>query len=306
MLRVVSALTGIPYVLHLQDIHPEGAAAIGRVGRGRRFSWLQRADAWACRGAARLATLSDDMAATLRERGGTLPPIDVINNAPLRIDAPSTASLPALLRREPDCPLLLFAGNVGEFQGLDRLVRAAVRLAGRRRFHLVFLGAGAARQRLQRLAGDELGRTIAFLPHVPPEAAAAAMAQADYGVVSLHEGVYRCAFPSKSMMYLAAGCPLLALVEPESELARTVRAADLGCAAAGLTEQDAYEALDRACATAARWTPAERARLQAEGERLYGEPRMLAAWASVFELAAAAAPRLRRAATRTSSAREAA
>jgi glycosyltransferase involved in cell wall biosynthesis len=246
------------------------------------------------------------MADALRSRGGTLPPIDVINNAPLRIDSPSAAHLPAPLQRTPDCPLLLFAGNVGEFQGLDRLVRAAVRLAGPRRFRLVFLGAGAARQRLQRLAGDELGRSIVFVPHVPAEAAAAAMAQADYGVVSLHEGVYRCAFPSKSMMYLSAGCPLLALVEPESELTRTVRTADLGCAADGLTEQHVYDALDRACDTAARWTPAERARLRAAGERLYGERRMLAAWASVFEQAAAGSPALQRESACASSAREAA
>ena len=45
---------------------------------------------------------------------------------------------------------------------------------------------------------------------------------ADLGVVSLRPGVISSAYPSKTMTYLRHGCPILAFVEPESELATMV------------------------------------------------------------------------------------
>ena len=46
----------------------------------------------------------------------------------------------------------------------------------------------------------------------------------DLGVVCLNRGVINAAYPSKTMAYLRNGCPVLALVEQHSELARMIRA----------------------------------------------------------------------------------
>ncbi len=54
-----------------------------------------------------------------------------------------------------------------------------------------------------------------------------AMRKSDLGIV-MRSDLYRVAYPSKTMNYLLAGCPVLATIEPESELARIIVENDLG------------------------------------------------------------------------------
>jgi colanic acid biosynthesis glycosyl transferase WcaI len=46
--------------------------------------------------------------------------------------------------------------------------------------------------------------------------------------VSLAPNIIRVAYPSKTMTYLELGCPLLAVVETDTELARLIRNHDIG------------------------------------------------------------------------------
>ena len=65
-----------------------------------------------------------------------------------------------------------------------------------------------------------------------------AMTEADLAVVSLAPGLINSAYPSKTVMYLETGCRLLAVVEPESELASLVADHDLGAVASpGVVEE---------------------------------------------------------------------
>ena len=180
-------------------------------------------------------------------------------------------------------PLFLFAGNLGDFQALDLVVEAARLLARRREFRLVFLGAGVAKARLIAAAGDQLDRTIHFLPYAAPETAVAAMRRADFGIVSLAPDVYRYAYPSKSMTYLAAGSPLVAIVEPASELARTVLERRLGYVAAEHSAAAIAQAMEQACDRRHQWTPDRRRDLMAACHELLGEKRMLDQWMQLLE-----------------------
>ena len=72
------------------------------------------------------------------------------------------------------------------------------------------------------------------------------MQQADLAIISLASGVYHVAYPSKSMMYLAAGCPILAIVESDSELAQTVVQRQWGYVTRSFEPADIAEAIRRA------------------------------------------------------------
>ena len=54
------------------------------------------------------------------------------------------------------------------------------------------------------------------------------IASADLALVSLKPGIYRAAYPSKTLTYLGLGVPILAMIEPESELAQTLHIRRLG------------------------------------------------------------------------------
>jgi colanic acid biosynthesis glycosyl transferase WcaI len=277
-LRLIYLLKGTPYIYHCQDLHPESAALAGDLKRGWLYRLLERCDSAACRRARRVVVLSQDMAEALKARGLPTTNISVINNPPLEIDITAPPALPPPLDEPVDCVRFLFAGNIGRFQGLERLVAAARLVAGRVPFQLVFMGEGVARRELIALAGDLLGRRIIFLPHQSLETAIAAMRVCDFGVVSLSANVYRFAYPSKSIMYLSAGCPLLALVEPESELAKTIERYGLGYVAASRSVAHIAETILKAVAGRGKWTPERRSQIEQVCRELYDQKRMLAAW----------------------------
>ncbi|MEX0642664.1 MAG: glycosyltransferase family 4 protein [Pirellulales bacterium] len=277
-LRLIRKLRGTPYIYHCQDLHPESAAQAGDLGRSWLYRLLLRWDTSACRNAQRVVVLSQDMAESLEQRGLATANVSVINNPPLSVDSATQPILPSPLDETTDAVRFLFAGNLGRFQSLDRLVAAAHVVPEHVCFQLIFMGEGDAKHALIAQAGNLLGRRIIFVPHQPVETALAAMRECDFGVVSLLAEVYRYAYPSKSMMYLSAGCPLLALIEPESELSRTVEQHELGYVAASHSIADIAEAMVRAVGESGRWTPQRRDSVAQTCQRIFGQSQMLAAW----------------------------
>jgi colanic acid biosynthesis glycosyl transferase WcaI len=298
-LRMIKMLTGTPYVYHCLDVHPEAAALVGDVRQTWLQRFLRRLDTSTCRHAERVVVPSHDMATALAARGLSLQNVVVIHHPATTFGRsandewlvssdtePAVSSiLGARCRSTPGTPFpdrnvtrFLFAGNLGRFQGLEQIVEAARMLATKGQVQVIFMGDGAVKQRLIELAGDLAGGQIQFLPHQSAEAAFDAMRECDYGIVSLQPDVYRYAYPSKTAAYLAAGCPLLAVVEPESELARMIRRHDMGYVAASHAAVDIASALALAACERDLWSPARRLGIARLANDTFGESRMLAAW----------------------------
>jgi len=229
--RLIKAVRGVPYVYHCQDLHPESGRAAGLLAGGLRYRLLKGIDTGNCRAAKLVVTLSPDMMRTLVERGIDRERIVVINNfildaGPEPAGGPSPVATTA--RLNPDDFVVLFAGNLGRYQALDQVMAAARLLADEPGIRFLFMGEGTAKADLQRQAGDLVGRTVFFSPFQPLPVAVRAMEEADLALVPLGRGVHKVAYPSKTMMVLAAGCPVLAVVEPGSSLAQTVNEHGLG------------------------------------------------------------------------------
>ena len=231
--RVAARLSGARFWYHCMDLHPEIGRLSGDFAHPVVYRALERIEAANCRAADAVIVLSDDMADAVRERPGCAEAnVVVINNFSLPGDesAAAVAALPAELQRTGRMRVL-FAGNVGRFQGLETAVDAMGLLAdsGRDDVELVIMGEGVASDDLKRdVRTRGLDGCVRFVPHQPVDVAKAAMAQADLGLVSLVPDIYRYAYPSKTMTYLEQGCPLLLCVEPESQLARMVRSEQIG------------------------------------------------------------------------------
>lgn len=217
---IASKLTGARLIYHCMDIHPEIGKISGEFSNTLIFKTLLKLDSWTCQRADPVVVLSKDMEKALRLRpGGACFTIKVLNNFSLPVEKILPKDLPF------DWPssafTLLFAGNVGRFQGLDTLVEAMGKLRHRQDIEVVIMGDGVAKHSLQ-LSAKKLGARIKFVGHQPIEVAKAAMRRANVCFVSLTADVYRYAYPSKTMTYLEQGCPLVVAVEPESELALDV------------------------------------------------------------------------------------
>ncbi|GGD30097.1 glycosyltransferase family 4 protein [Sinisalibacter lacisalsi] len=241
---LAARLTGARFIYHMQDIHPEVSTySGGRLGRGLPAQILRWLDNQTLRRAFAIVTLSEDMAETLRARGLGALPIHIINNPPLDADGEAVAP-PADLRKHDGTVRVIFAGNLGRFQNLPLLAEGvALCFDDHPELELMFMGHGVALPELNACWGDH--PQVRFAPFLPFAQARGIIADADVGLVSLSPNIYRVAYPSKIATYHKLGLRILALVEPESQLARDLERCGEGAVPAAATPPAIAVALER-------------------------------------------------------------
>lgn len=218
------------FIYHCMDIHPEIGKISGEFKNPMIFKLLLKMDTWSCNNAEKVIVLSKDMEYSLLKRLGNIRNnINIINNFSLT-DANSTNKvlLSKQYKKGKGKFRILFAGNIGRFQMLESFIDAMHLLVDLPQLELVFLGEGTALNLLKKRAGKKLGTSIKFFPHQDISSARMIMAESNLGIVSLLPDIYHYALPSKTMTYLAEGCPLLVTVEPESDLVKFITKHNIG------------------------------------------------------------------------------
>lgn len=228
LLRVARCFRRFKIVYHCQDIHPESMSINGNLKRQWVYNSLRKIDAGNVVKSDLVVTLSDDMKDTIASRPCEVDNVKVINN--FILDDIPLLQEPA--KKADGAPYkLLFAGGLGRFQNLEALTQLAIELVKNDLAVVTFMGDGPVRPLMERMVRDSgLQDQIKFPGHRPLSDAIKAMQAADFGLVSLTPGVDKVAYPSKTIMYLAAGLPCLAFVSPSSSLGRMLKENDLGAA----------------------------------------------------------------------------
>jgi len=228
---LAARLIGARFVYHMQDIHPEVSLySGGGMGRGiilKLARWLDNAT---LRRAHRVVVLSEDMRDTILARGvAQAEKIFVINNFLPKV-LPSETGIEAPILSD-GALRIIFAGNIGAFQGLEAVIEAAQRTSDLPDVHYWLVGDGSAKQRLVEKAGALTDQTIFFHPFVPQAMALEMIRTAEVALVALSPQIFRVSYPSKVLTYLALGTPILAIVEEESALAQMIKKEEIGAVA---------------------------------------------------------------------------
>ncbi|QEG22331.1 glycosyltransferase family 4 protein [Mariniblastus fucicola] len=240
--RFICLFSRSKYLYHCQDLYPETVVASGLLKKKWLESLSRSIDLKNCRKAVAVVVLSEDMKTTVLNRDPKLDNVHVINN--FIIDQfDETVSISDDLKASSESFRVLFAGNLGRFQNLDKLMDAAHRLADQSEIQFWFVGDGALKNHLVEASGTLLNRTVFFRPFLPLKEVMVVISESQLGIVSLNPGVVYCAFPSKTMSYLESGCRLLLLVEPESELAGFVSDNELGTVCKHATAESLVDAV---------------------------------------------------------------
>ena len=225
--RVIGLFRRTRYIYHCMDLYPEVALVSGLI----KMKWVSKfaaaVDRRNCKKAIAVVVLSTDMLDTIHKRGLPDTNVYVINNFVINSLDPE-AQVPEFFKQTQDKFRVLFAGNIGRFQSLDTIVSAAQLLGSNQDIEFWFVGSGVMVDSLKEQSQDLLGKTIFFHPHLPIETVMSVIAQAHLGIVSLSPGIIECAYPSKTMSYLEAGCKLLVMVEKDADIARFVKAEKIG------------------------------------------------------------------------------
>jgi glycosyltransferase involved in cell wall biosynthesis len=280
--RFISALTAIPYIYHCQDIHPESALAAGYLKKNVLYSLLRRVDTAACNNASAVVTLSHDMANTLIVRGVKPNRIMIRNNLMTDVFEKCDVVPDGFPARNNDDLLLLYAGNIGKFQGIDNIIEAARILRSEENIKFAFMGSGIALNDIKRQAAEMIDKTVFFVPYQSTHIAANAMRRADFGIVSLQKGIYRVAYPSKTMAYLAEGCPFISIVEDESILAEETTAQGFGYSCRPADPQKLAEVILLARKDKDMWRKRRR-EIRERAHRQYGREEALEFWSALMD-----------------------
>jgi glycosyltransferase involved in cell wall biosynthesis len=219
--RFVSSILKKKYIYYIQDVHPECLYYSGTIKNKYFFWFLKHLDRMNVDKSAATVTLSSDMKEELISRGCQPEKIFIVNN-PAQSEFRSVEHINLPKEFPVDKFVILFAGNIGRFQNLDLIVESAKFLRHNDQIVFVFMGNGTAKDELEKQAGDCVGKNIIFIPYQKPEVAGKAMQTARLGLVSLKPEITRFAYPSKIPTLLCHGCPILALVEEKSELAKMI------------------------------------------------------------------------------------
>ena len=217
---IYSGLRNVPWVFHIQDLQVEAAVRLG-ILKGRLYSILYQIEAFLLRHATRVSTISEAMRRRLIQKG-----VDASRAwlFPNWSDISFVRPLPHNnnFRRELEIGdhevLIMYAGNMGEKQGLELVIQAADRLRREQQIKFVLVGAGAARSRLERLAEDLRLQNVLFLPVQPLGRLPEMLASADIHLVVQRREAADLVMPSKLTNILAAGRPSIATADPGTAL----------------------------------------------------------------------------------------
>lgn len=249
---------GAPLVFNIQDIFPDAAVASGAITDPRVVRALSALELATYRRSDAVTVLSEDLAVNVRAKLGRPEGIGR-RGRPARPDRPLVEVIPnfadvtaitpgrrdTAYRREHDLgdrTVVMYAGNVGWSQPLGLVIDAARRHRHDDTVVFVINGNGGARAELEHEAAGL--PNLRFVDFQPQARLAEVLASADLHLVLLRSGLASASVPSKLYSILAAGRPVLASVDPRTEVERVLDDSGGGVAVDSAHPMAFHDALD--------------------------------------------------------------
>ena len=219
-----------PLVIVSEDVFPEIATALGRLRNPLVVGTLRRIVRFGLRRADRVVAIGETMRERLLAKGTPTGRIRVIPNW---VDTQAISPRPRdnAWARENGLEgsfVVMHSGNVGHAQDLDTLIHSAALLRDIEDLVIVVIGLGARHAEISALAERLAPGNVRFLPYQPRERLPESLSSADVHVVGLARGLAGYVVPSRVYGILAAGRPVIAAVDADSETAKVVADAECG------------------------------------------------------------------------------
>ena len=235
-------LRSVPLWLHLQDLQVDMANQLGMLTNQKFLKILYAVERFILRRCTAVSVISEGMVRKVADKRILNFPALLFPNwvdegyiRPL----PRAASLRAELGLHDTDKVILYAGSLGEKQGLDLIIEAARSFAARPEVKFLIFGVGGIRTKLADLAQAYHLTNVAFHPLQPYEKLSALLATADVHLVLQRKSASDLVLPSKLTGILAAGGRAVVSAVPGTTLYDVVAKHQMGI----LIEPESLEAL---------------------------------------------------------------
>lgn len=218
--RLAAWLARAPGFLHIQDFEIDAAFALGIVSGGRWRRMALAMESCLLRRFDRVSSITPAMVARLAEKGVAAERCLLFPNW---VDTSTIRPAASGLRQQLGLPatavVALYAGNMGEKQGVETLTDVARALSGTT-VHLLLAGAGAS---APRLAAATSGMAqVHWLPIQPAARLNDLLNAADIHLLPQRADAADLVMPSKLAFMLASGRPVIAGADPGTAVARAI------------------------------------------------------------------------------------
>jgi glycosyltransferase involved in cell wall biosynthesis len=225
----VARMSGCPFVYNIRDLYPDMAVGGNIVQPSHWVDRWERMHRRALKQADRVIVLGEDMRNRILSKGVSPDRVVVVRDGTTFPAAMPSLDDPVVQEIRSGFPFVaLHAGNLGFYGAWQTLLKAAEILRNENT-GLVFIGDGANRAALQSSA--TASPNVRFLPFRPAEQIPHVMMAGDVHIVTVRRGLEGIVVPSKLYSILAAGRPVLAVADPESDAVRIVRESGCGISA---------------------------------------------------------------------------
>ncbi|MEO2223854.1 glycosyltransferase family 4 protein [Priestia megaterium] len=224
------------HLYNIQDFNPEQAAAVNYSNK-LIFEVARKIDKINCQFADKVVVVGNDMAQTLKDRfsnKGKLPPYEVINNwtnekeiVPLGKENMQVNNF-IIKHNLKNKFVVMYSGNIGLYYDLENLIKVTKEFKHIDNLAFVFIGEGAVKQKLQDFTTENNISNVLFLPYQSKDFIKYSLNVADLHLVVNQKGIKGVSVPSKIYGVMAAGKPILGVLEQGSEAQRLIEESDCG------------------------------------------------------------------------------
>ena len=227
-------LRGVRCLLLIHDVYPEVLVASGMARADALVVRLMaKVNNWLYRSADRIIVLGHDMKQLVvkKLKHGEGRTVIITNWADIDIVRPGSRQQNRLLTDLglQDKFVLQYSGNMGYTHGLEMLVESAATVGTPGKdVHFLFIGSGSKKRWLEDLVRSKGLHNVTILPKQPRSDLSDCLNACDVAIISFIPGMAGISVPSRMYNIMAAGKPIIAVADSESELARVIREEDIG------------------------------------------------------------------------------
>jgi glycosyltransferase involved in cell wall biosynthesis len=233
LIALVCRLKGSRFILLIHDVYPDVLMRLGILSPQSFFAHLMnRASRWLYSRASRIIVLGRDMQKLVcaKLNSGRERIVIATNWGDTEAIVPQSFTENQLLDKLnlKQHFVVQYCGNIGRTHGMNNIANAAEAIASDPEFHFLVIGWGAMRRWLVQQKKERQLENLTILDPLPQMELCDGLNACNVAIITFSSGMAGISVPSRMYNVLAAGKPLLAVCDDDSELAAVVREEGIG------------------------------------------------------------------------------
>ena len=229
-------IKGGKLIYNIQDFNPEQTMAVGYSKNKLLLNLVMAVDKFSCKASDKVIVVGRDMQETLRNRFNNkkVPKNVFINNwinekdiYPLEQNHPKIINFKEKYNLN-DKFIIMYSGNIGLYYDLENIIKVIGEFKDREDVVFAFVGDGTVKDKVEAYVNENNLNNVTFIPYQDKADLIYSLNAADIHWVVNAKGIKGVSVPSKLYGVMAAGKPVLGVLDEGSEARLIVEESNCG------------------------------------------------------------------------------